>query len=176
MLMRGATGNAQLWTLDLAATGGGRQPVAYLEEKNGLSQAQFSPETTGPPRWVAYTSGESGQRREIYVQSFPSGGGKFQISNGGGSQPRWRSDGRELFYISGDGRLMAVDVKLAPQFSPGIPHALFESPTRPEFSSVAFQYDVAPDGQRFLVNAPRFESGGQETITVELNWLAGVKK
>ena len=176
MFAAGATGNSRLWTMDLAAAGADRRPSRYSEESRGVSQGQFSPETAGPPHWVAYTSGESGQRQEIYVQSFPGGAAKFQISNGGGSQPRWRRDGRELFYIAADGKLMAVDVKLTPQFQPGIPHALFESPARQEFSGSAYQYDVAPDGLRFLFNTPRLDSGVQESITVELNWLAGVRK
>jgi hypothetical protein len=126
-------------------------------------------------RWVAYTSDESKRGSEIFVQSFPAGAGKYQISNGGGTQPRWRRDGKELYFASGTGRLMAVDVKTSPRFEAGIPHELFDA--RLTVPLVAFRYDVSADGQRFLINNP-VQAREQESpgITVVLNWLAGVKK
>ena len=76
-------------------------------------------------RWLAYVSDESG-RYEVYVQSFPGGGGKRQVSTGGGIGPRWRGDGKELFYHAPDGKLMAVPVKSGASFEAGAPVALFE--------------------------------------------------
>lgn len=103
-----------LWVL----TAGDRKPFPYLNTPFNERQGQFSPGPASGPRWIAYTSDESGQS-QIYVQSFPAGAGKFQISAGGGNQPRWRRDGKELFYIAADGKLMAVEVKTAPTFEAG---------------------------------------------------------
>jgi eukaryotic-like serine/threonine-protein kinase len=75
-------------------------------------------------KWIAYTSDESGAP-EVYVQTFPASSGKWRISTGGGCQPRWRRDGRELFYIAADRNLMAVDVKLGSTFEAGVPKPLF---------------------------------------------------
>lgn len=119
------------------------------------------------------------------MQSFPAGAGKFQVSSGGGSQPRWRRDGKELFYIAPDGKLMAVDVKAplsgrgAPSLEFGIPHALFDSQMwNAAVNLVTFRYDVTPDGQRFLVNSARQAeaAAAPEAITVLTNWMAGSKK
>jgi hypothetical protein len=113
---------------------------------------------------------------EIYVQSFPVGLGKYRISTGGGTQPRWRRDGKELFYIATDGKVMAVDVKLSPRFEAGIPHPLFDSQMFGPTVNVTFRYDVAPDGKRFLILATnQAASGPPAPMDVVLNWLA-VKK
>jgi len=177
LIALGAAGNSHLATVDVSLPPGKRTAVDYLPETPDATQAQFAPETGGAARWVAYTSTESGQRLEVYVQSFPAGKGKVQVSSEGGSQPRWRADGKELFYIAADGQLMAVDMRLTEAgVQAGIPRALFASPGRQEFSGLAYQYNVAPDGQRFLFNTPWLDDTEPETITVEWNWLAGVKK
>ena len=118
-------------------------------------------------------------RFEVYVQSFPApGGGKWQISKDGGWFPRWRRDGRELFYYARDERLMAVPVRSATGLDVGDAVPLFEvhllnGPANAPRSR--HQYDVARDGQRFLLNVP-VEDAAASSITVVLNWTAGLKK
>ena len=102
-----------LWVLPLE---GDRKPQPYLQTQFRENQGQFSPDG----HWVAYTSDESG-RLEVYVQPFPAAGGKWQISTNGGENPKWRRDGKELFYLGLDRRLMAVEVKTAPTFEAGLP-------------------------------------------------------
>jgi serine/threonine protein kinase len=123
----------------------------------------FSPDG----RWAAYLSAESG-RPEIYVRAFPGPGGKWQISTSGGIQPRWRADGKELFYVAPGGWLMAVPVRTGPSFEKGTPQALFQ--TRGRRTNIA-QYDVFPDGQRFIVNTVVVEKSGSP-LTLVQNWPA----
>ena len=123
-------------------------------------------------KWVAYVSNESG-RDEVYVQSFPASGGKWQVSTNGGFTPRWRGDGKELFYIAPDRKIMSVEVKAgATIFEVSSPRGLFEAPV--DAPAGTNRYDISPDGQRFLVNAPA-ENTSSSSMTVVLNWLAGVK-
>ena len=100
-------------------------------------------------RWIAYSSDESG-RYEVYVESFPERGGKRQISTTGGSGPRWRGDGKELYYQATDGKLMAAPVTDSANLAVGEPVALFEF--RPNSSQNAPFYSVSRDGQRFLLS------------------------
>jgi hypothetical protein len=101
---------------------------------------------------VAYASDESGAW-EIYVTSFPGAAGKWQVSRGGGTEPRWRGDGKEIFYMSPSGMLMAVPVTSTGLFASGTPVPLFQIHGRAPISSTdVFTYDVAKDGKRFLVN------------------------
>lgn len=113
------------------------------------------------------------------MQSFPAGAGRFQISNGGGTQPRWRRDGKELFYITPDGKMMAVDVKIGAGFEAGPPHVLFDTRS-PDYQTVVmgtWQYDVSPDGKRFLFSQIAQDGlGAPDYMTVVTNWLAGVKR
>jgi Tol biopolymer transport system component len=158
---------SDLWILPLT---GERKPVPLLQSQFNESQGQFSPDG----RWFAYTSDESG-RPEVYVQSFPSGGAKSMASKGGGSQPRWRRDGKELFYVS-VGSTMAVDVVTGSTFQAGEPHRLFNAPF---FAGVrtanVHRYAVAPDGQRFLTHvAPVVPEAGP--INVVINWQAPAKR
>jgi eukaryotic-like serine/threonine-protein kinase len=126
-------------------------------------------------RWLAYNSNESG-RTEVYVQSFPApGGGKWQISKDGGQFPRWRRDGRELFYIASDRRLIAVPVRSATSLDVGAAVPLFEAHLLGGGLGVRLQYDVARDGQRFLLNVP-LDDAAASSITVVLNWAAGFRK
>jgi hypothetical protein len=113
-------------------------------------------------------SDESG-RYEVYVQSFPAPGGKWQISTDGGTMPRWRRDGKELFYLAADRKLMAVEVKADSTFS-SVPRALFAAPPFPDRS-----YSVTADGQRFLFNSSRKEAVSTP-ITVVINWTADLRK
>jgi len=101
---------------------------------------------------VAYASDESSDS-EIYVTSFPGANGKWQVSRGGGSEPRWRGDGKELFYIAPGGMLMAAPVAVESTFATGTPSPLFQIHGRAPISSTdVFTYDVTKDGKRFLVN------------------------
>jgi hypothetical protein len=110
---------------------------------------------------------------EVYVQGYPGGGGKRQISIGGGDIPRWRRDGRELFYYSGDGKLMAAPVKSGESFEAGAATPLFE------FRAGAVQsfspYAVTADGQRFLINAV-VEKEPNAPLTVVVNWAPRAPK
>jgi Tol biopolymer transport system component len=174
MFRRGGAGGG-LWTIEDPSDPAKRKVSPYLKNEYTNSQGQFSPGKDGP-RWVAYSSNESKRGFEVYVQSFPAGAGKYQISTGGGTQPRWRRDGKELFYIATDGKLMAVDVKLSPRFEAGIPHALFDSQIYIPTANVVFRYDMTPDGKRFLIDQlNQAPSGAPIPITVVVNWLA-VKK
>jgi Tol biopolymer transport system component len=177
------TGIMGLWVLSgLGGDPANRKAAPYLETQFHTTQCQFSPDG----RWVAYTSNEAAQGNEVNVQAYPAGPDKIRISNGGGSQPRWRRDGKELFYMAPGGKLMAVDVKTSPKFQALIPHLLFDSHMWfPEAGTRAndttgsvFRYDVSPDGKRFLVNAGvQAESGATSPgITVVLNWAAGLNK
>jgi hypothetical protein len=133
--------------LELLSVAGG-EPVPFVTGKGGASNGQISPDG----KWVAYASDESGAW-EIYVTSFPGAAGKWQVSRGGGGEPRWRGDGKELFYIAPSGVLMAVPVDAQSVFATGTPVPLFQIRGRAAISSTdVFTYDAAKDGKRFLVN------------------------
>ncbi len=135
------------WYLVTLAAGGGT-PVPLLSAKGNQTNGQISPDG----KWVAYASDESGVW-EIYVTSFPGATGKWQVSRGGGTEPRWRGDGKEIFYIGPTGMLTAVPVNSNSIFATGTPAPLFEIQGRAPISSTdSFTYDVAKDGKRFLVN------------------------
>ena len=127
---------------------------------------QFSPDG----KWIAYHSTESG-RSEVYIRAFPSSAGKWQISNRGGFIPRWRADGKELFYVSADLKMMAVTIRAsAAGVEADTPRELFAYLV-PGLNS---PYDVAADGQRFLLTE-RSEAQGGPPLTVVLNWQAALK-
>ena len=138
----------------------------FLKASSTLKNGQFSPDG----KWVAYSSNESG-RWEVYVTSFPEAHGKWQVSNSGGDQPRWRSDGKELFYFAPDSRLMAVPVKTGGNFDAGTPTALFQAnPRELVATSEQFSYAVSNDGQNFLVNTQLKTE--ITPMSVVLNWSA----
>ncbi len=163
-------GRFELWLLPRF---GDRTPTAFLQSDANNGQAQVSPDS----RWIAYTSNESG-RDEVYVQSFPTPGSKRQISTEGGAQPRWRRSGGELYYLAPDRMLMAVPVKSEPAtLQVARPTSLFR--TRLEFLGLQGPYfmpgyDVTPDGQRFLLNAPPAQV--VPPIDVILNWSEELKQ
>src|SRR5882762_2359030 len=143
----------------------------FLKAPSVLRNGQFSPDG----KWVAYSSNESG-KWEIYVTSFPEPRGKWQVSAGGGEQPRWRGDGKELFYISSDGKIMAAPVTTGANFDASTPVALFQAvPRQPVSTNDQFVYDVARDGQRFLIltQVKRPES---RPMSVIRNWSARLPK
>jgi Tol biopolymer transport system component len=167
---------SDLWVLPL--TGSETKPFPVLQTTFSETQGQFSPDG----RWLIYTSNESG-RDEIYLRPFPESGGKWQVSTNGGSQPRWRADGKELFYVAPDAKLMAVPLTFAPQartVTVGAPQALF--PVRlaigPGISLTGYQsralYGVTADG-RFLLNTT-IEPDRTAPITIVQNWDALLKR
>jgi serine/threonine protein kinase/Tol biopolymer transport system component len=157
-----------LWALPLD---GDRKPFPVVQTNFDERDGQFSPDG----RWIAYESNESG-RFEIYVQSFPGRGGKWQMSATGCAQVRWRRDGKELFCIGLDGRLMAVPFRVGSDgqtVEPSNPVALFAAriPGGAIQGSFKHQYAVSPDGQRFLINSQIATAASP--ITLVLNWSRG---
>ncbi len=128
------------------------------------TQPVFSPDG----RWLAYTSNVSGEF-EVYVQRFPEGGARLQVSSNGGVSARWRRDGKELFYVAADGTLMAAAVRIAQSIEFDRPEPLFRFfSTQRGIPTQKPPYDVTPDGQRFIVSAvPR---RNDPSIQVLLNW------
>lgn len=108
--------------------------------------------------------------------SFPDARGKWQVSTAGGEQPRWRGDGKEIFYLSPDSRMMAAPVITEANFDAGEPITLFQTtPRQPVTNKDLFVYAVSPDGQRFLINTPIRETL-TEPMSVILNWTAKLNK
>ena len=171
---QGAVAGFDLWALPLTATD--KKPILLLRTQYFEAQGQLSPDG----RWLAYTSNESGSS-QVYVQPFAPGwdkpiSGKWQISTNAGVQPRWRGDGKELFYLASDRRLMAVDVKATLQgFDRSTPQALFDSRSVVG-NNTAFGYAVSSDGKRFLMPVPAGALGEAPPLTVVVNWLGWVKK
>jgi serine/threonine protein kinase len=148
-----------------------RVPKPLLQAKWTVRNAQFSPDG----RWVAYASNETGSM-EIYVSAFLSGSGKWQVSSGGGQEPRWRQDGKELFYVSSEGKLMAVAVTTSASFKAGSPLALFQTHRRQPVSSLdVFSYDVSADGQRFLI-ITKMDEANAAPLSITLNWASEMEK
>jgi Tol biopolymer transport system component/predicted Ser/Thr protein kinase len=161
-----ANNSSDLWLL---STEPGAKARPLIATKANEACGQFSPDG----KWVAYTSNESGLN-QIYVQTFPSGA-KWQISKDGGVQPRWRGDGRELFYRTPDQSVMAVDIRTSAAVEPGTPKVLFQTP-RNNFDEVVtnLNYAVTRDGQKFVVLTAPF---GQtpDPLTAVLNWTSLLK-
>lgn len=151
---------------------GERQPSVWLNTSAGEMAARFSPDG----KWIAYQSNESG-RPEIYVQAFVSGaaaaGGKRQLSLTGGTAPRWRRDGRELYYLAADGKLMAVAITPGAALQYGSAQALF-APSGLQVNADR-GYTLTGDGQRFLF-VTRAADAIVPPFTVVLNWMAELKK
>ncbi len=156
------------WDSWALPTFGDRKPIPIVVSPFSEVIAVFSPDA----RYVAYQSNESG-RAEIYVQSFPVASGKWQVSSGGGTDPSWRDDGKEIYYRSADQKLMAVDVQAGETFKVGIPQPLFPARVQPGVSRN--KYLASADGKRFLFVAPLGRDALTPT-TVVLNWFADVGK
>jgi dipeptidyl aminopeptidase/acylaminoacyl peptidase len=162
---RGDDTREDVWVLD---AGGNRPPRPVLQSRFGERQARFSPDG----RWIAYSSDESGQP-EVYVQPYPPSGAKWQVSNDGGREPSWRRDGRELFYLSADRRLMAVPVGFARGFAASAASELFRVPAdAPRENRIS--YAPTSDGQRFLVNVAARDPIRRPLFETEIivNWTA----
>jgi len=154
--------------LGILPMSGDRKPVPFLQTVFNEQQARFSPDG----KWIAYTSDESGAP-EVYVQTFPASGGKWRVSTNGGAEPQWRRDGKELFYIASDRKLMAVDVKLGASFEADAPKTLFETRVL-VLTSFRNHYAVTADGQRFLV-VTTLEETNITPISVIVNWTNDLK-
>ena len=139
-------------------------PFAATEFRE--SDGQFSPNG----KWMAYVSDESGQV-EIYVQPYPGPGKKEQVSSSGGTMPRWSRDGRELFFIASDRRLMQAGIQLGSEPEIAVPQSLFFTQIK-HSREMPIQYDVSSDGQRFLINT-LLEEEDAPSITLILNWPEG---
>jgi Tol biopolymer transport system component len=147
-VVRLAGGNAALGSELALVPASGGEPAPFLANKDSLSGGQISPDG----RWVAYASNESGAW-EVYITTFPGAAGQWQVSRGGGIEPRWRGDSKEVFYVGPTGLLMTVPVHYEGGFSSGQPASLFQTDGRPPLASTdLFTYDVSKDGKRFLVN------------------------
>ena len=156
-----------LWVLPMT---GEKKPFPYLQSPFNEDHARFSPDG----HFVAYSSDESG-RLEIYVQTFPASGGKWLVSRDGGAQPRWRRDGKEIFFIAPDRKLMAADVKLAGStLELGLPKALFQTPVV-SYPNPRNVYDVFADGKRFIIITP-LQENTLTPITVVANWNAALTR
>jgi hypothetical protein len=149
---------------------GDRKPQPYVHTEFDEVQGRLSPNG----RWMAYSSNVSGTL-EVYVETVPAQQGRWQISTAGGSEPHWRRDGKELFYIAADRTLMAVPVKAESTFEAGIPVPLFRAPVSAGIVPYPATYDVSADGQRFLMNAI-VEEAPVSRVAVVVNWEAELKK
>jgi eukaryotic-like serine/threonine-protein kinase len=150
---------------------GDRSVQPFLATQFNEGAASFSPDG----RWLAYISNESG-RPEVYVQPYPGPGGKWQISTGGGTEPLWNHNGRELFYRSGR-RMMLVQVTTGPAFTASKPVVLFEKDyAASEFPATGIAYDVSRDGQRFLMVKEPGQGSPVAQINVVVNWFDELKR
>ena len=152
-----------------------RKSSVFLQTEFDEFQGQFSPDS----HWMAYTTDESG-RNEVYVRPFPAADGKWKISTAGGEQPRWRRDGKELYYLSLDRKLMAVKVNAQPgakaAFEVSVPEALFDTRVTPAQRPYRpYLYEATADGKRFLM-ANTVGEGSESPLTVVTGWLSGTRK
>jgi Tol biopolymer transport system component len=163
LLLQSRTGRMTLFALD-----GSQKPIP-VGSRNGISrQGRISPDG----KFIAFTSNESG-RNEIYVQAMPPGTAQWKVSINGGQSPRWKNDGKELFFESPDAEMTAVDITLDPVFHVGVPHRLFQLKSADPNDLAG--YDVRPDGQQFLIFMG--QRGTQDApITVVVNWWAELRQ
>jgi Tol biopolymer transport system component len=157
----------QLWILPLQ---GDRKPYRFDPSEAYQFHGMFSSDG----KRIAYTSNETGDF-EVYVQPFPATGEKLKVSSRGGGQPRWSRDGKELFYRTVDGKMMAVPLKTNSGFEAGVPRMLFQTSADPLFPNLGIPYAVTSDGQRFLVNVALDESRASP-ITIITNWRSGRRR
>ena len=160
---QGPEGSEDIWILPLF---GDKKPFPMVQGGFHKDEAQFSYDG----KWLAYTSDESGGTYQVWVVSFPGREQRLQVSKDGGGQPRWREDGKELFFRSPDGAAMAVDITLGPKLTAGVPQRLFAAGplgTAISSSPVRHQWAVTANGQRFLARIPPAQAqfrGGVVTV------------
>ncbi len=157
-----------IWALPVGPRAGDGKAFPFLQTEANETAAVSSPDG----RWVAYASDESG-RYEVYVQGFPRGGGKRQVSSGGGIAPEWQGDGNAIFFHALDGTLMTAAVERGASFAAGAPTPLFEF--RPSGPLVTPYYGVTPDGRRFLLSTVADTMPGAP-LTIVLNWTAALEE
>jgi Tol biopolymer transport system component len=158
-------GYSEIWTLS-RPSGAERNVVRLLRGPFNQKDGRLSPDG----EWIAYCSDESGLQ-EVYVRRLREAGGKSRVSSGGGSQPVWRRDGSELFYLGPGGRVMAASVHSGPSLQFGAPAELFSVRTRLSASDSAV-FDASPDGQKFLINSVGENDAESAPLTLVLNWSA----
>ena len=147
---------------------GDRKPVVFVQTPAAEDNAVFSPDS----KWIAYDSTESGGRAEVFIRPFPAGAGQIKVSRDGGTQPQWRADGKELFFLGLDNMITSVDVTPGAQLSVGVPHALFPLA---QTTVARRSYTVSRDGSRFLFPLVG-DRGPRPPITVVVNWPATLQK
>ena len=162
---------SELWTLSKG--GAGWQPRRYLPMSGAASADSCVPRFSPDGRWIAYHGNESGNW-EVYVRAYPGADRRTQISVGGGYDAVWTRDGREIFYRNGD-RFYAVAVTLNPTFSVGSPRLLFSGPYLDSGPLAPSDYDVSPDGQRFLVIQISDEERAPRRLHLVQNWFEELK-
>jgi dipeptidyl aminopeptidase/acylaminoacyl peptidase len=161
----GAT-RLDVWAYDVER----KTSAPLLNSPFNESRASFSPNG----KWIAYVSDET-SADQVYMRSFPDGGTKLRISTAGGTEPEWRRDGKELFFLTPDSTLMAVEVhENGAGLSVGPPQALFLTNAQPE-RVIRNSYAVSADGQRFLVMSPLVNPSASTLVGV-LNWMAGLNR
>jgi Tol biopolymer transport system component len=168
MVFDPAKKNADVWLMQLAT----RIATPLLATPFNEGALEFSPDG----KWIVYSSDESG-RSEIYVQQFPDSTGKWIVSRGGGTMPAWSADGRQIYYISPERKMMSVPVSLGTLFDAGMPVALFDAHVR-QISAVSVpqrQYTVTRDGSKFLLNRVVGEAGTRPMTLVQ-NWSSGLER
>ena len=164
-----STTNVDIWALPMFPDKSGDQkPFPVVATNFSDVTPSFSPDG----KWLAYANDETG-RREVYIQPFPSGAGRWQVSTAGGGRPNWRKDGKELFFFSPEQQVMAVDVtQKGASLQLGTPHALFKASTA---NSVIGPYTVSADGKKFVMNTVPLQSV-TEPLTLITNWPVDLKQ
>ena len=157
----------EIWVLPLS---GDRKALPVLQTPFDEFLPNFSPDG----RWIVYVSDESG-RPEVYVQTFPISSAKWRVSTNGGSHPRWRRDGKEIFYFAPEGRLTAVPVTAGAAFEAGAPRTLFETGMVLSPVNERHRFCLAADGERFLL-LRNVEEQNLQPLTVVFDWMVGLKK
>ncbi|MGD1069071.1 MAG: protein kinase [Bryobacteraceae bacterium] len=159
-----------IWVAPMAPGSSGGKPYPYLQTEFVEGSAKVSPNG----QWLAYRSTET-KRAEVYVMTFPNPGGKWQISTNGGNNPVWSRDGKELFFVSADNKMMAVDIRASGnKLEAGVPRALFDARIEPGNTGFGGGFDVSKEG-KFLIPAP-VERTDTVPMTVVVNWPAALKK